>query len=148
MRVRILIWAIIAAMAAIDFMLLVANGMTVKEGWTPILGVIVLCGVSFVYRLRIPAIASTSHSAAQLATFSHVGAILTYVAMAASPFPMADALLGQADAALGFRWLEWFNFIHAHPALHLVLTLAYASIPVQGLILLVYFSYCGLRACP
>jgi membrane-associated phospholipid phosphatase len=61
--------------------------------------------------------------------------------MAASPFPLADALLSQADAALGFNWLAWFTWVNAHPALHFILARAYTSIPVQALGLLIYFAF-------
>jgi PAP2 superfamily protein len=78
---------------------------------------------------------------AQLIAFSHAGAVLTYVAMAASPFPMADALLSRADATLGFDWLAWFRFVNERPWLHLILAVAYDSIPVQGFALIGYFSF-------
>jgi PAP2 superfamily len=80
-------------------------------------------------------------SGAQILALSYVGAILSYAAMAASPFPLADALLGQADAALGFDWVAWFTWINAHPTFHSALALSYASIPLQLTGLLIYFAY-------
>jgi membrane-associated phospholipid phosphatase len=76
-----------------------------------------------------------------MAAFTNVGAILTYAALAASPFPMADAALAQADAALGFDWAAWSGFVNGRPVLHVVLMLAYASIPVQGLALVGWLSF-------
>jgi hypothetical protein len=141
MNAHALIWLFIAAIGAADFLLLAAQGMTVTELSTPLLGMLVLFGVSFSYRRRSPYLAFLSITAAQLVAFSHVGALLTYGAMAASPFPMADELLGRADAALGFDWMSWFVFVRANPKLHFVFALAYASIPVQFFVMTGYFSF-------
>jgi membrane-associated phospholipid phosphatase len=65
--------------------------------------------------------------------------------MAASPFPLADALLGRADAALGFDWLGWFMWLKANPTVHFMLAKAYASIPLQVLVLFVYFAYADMK---
>ncbi len=61
--------------------------------------------------------------------------------MAASPFPLADTLLSKADAALGVDRLAWLTWVNAHPSFHFVLKLAYASIPLQLVGLLVSFAY-------
>src|SRR5581483_5228198 len=100
-----------------------------------------VCGLAVVMQRRNPAASRLAVAGAQVIVFTHVGAILTYGAMAATPFPMADPVLSRWDRALGFDWLGWFAFVHAHPALHLVLAVAYASVSVQMLGLLVYFAY-------
>ncbi len=143
MKAHTLIWSIVAAVGAADCLLLAGTGLTIsgRGAWPPFVGGLFLYGVYLLYRRRSPSIAYMSNAGAEIVIFSYLGAVLTYVAMAASPFPMADALLSQADADLGFDWLAWFNFVNASPRLHVVLALAYYSIPVQGLILFLYFSY-------
>lgn len=141
METRPLIWSIIAATGVVDALLLLCQGMSVSVPWRTIFGGMFLLGLSLAYRRRSRYIASISHSAAQLVVFSYAGAILTYGAMAASPFPRADVLLSRADAALGFSWLAWFQFVSAHPSLHMLLLVAYASIPLQGLAAVGFFAY-------
>jgi membrane-associated phospholipid phosphatase len=109
--------------------------------WSCVFGTMLLCSLYIAYRKRAPFLARLSVSGAQLVVFSRVGAVLTYAAMAASPFPLADVRLGQADAAFGFDWLAWFGYVNANPQFHVVLSLAYASIPVQGIGLILYFSH-------
>lgn len=140
MSVQSLIWVLIASMGAVDYILFAAQGMTVTIRWASVFGSIFLYGLSVVYRRRAPPVARAATSAAQIVAFSNVGAILTYAAMAASPFPMADALLSHADSAIGFDWIAWFNLVNDNPKLHFVLALAYASAPAQGIGLIAYFS--------
>jgi len=145
MNGQALIWSVIVVFGVADAVLLPAQGMTVT-GWSfPFLIVVILCGVALVYRRRSPPIACGFAAGAQIVAFSHVGALLTYGAMAASPFPLADALLSDADASLGFDWLRWFAVVNAHPALHVALGLAYASIPVQVFGLIGWFAFHDTR---
>jgi membrane-associated phospholipid phosphatase len=137
---RLLLWLIVLGTAAADFSLLIAQGMTLAVRWSTIVGVLLLYGLSIAYRHRSAPLASVSLLAAQMVAFSYVGGILTYAAMAATPFPIADALLGRADAALGFDWQSWFAFVNSHPGLKLVFAIAYNSWPAQGLLLLGYMS--------
>jgi PAP2 superfamily len=142
---QLLIWALIAAMGAIDCALLAAQGMTVAVRWPPVVLTIFLTVLSVVFQRRNPPAARLFISVAQICAFTYVGSILTYGAMAASPFGLADTLLGRADAVLGFDWLGWFRWVNGHPALHTVLAQAYASIPLQIIGLLVYFAYADPR---
>lgn len=47
----------------------------------------------------------------------------------------------RADAILGFYWRDWFMWIQDHQALHWILARAYASIPLQLLVLIVYLAF-------
>lgn len=141
MNADALIWWLIGAVGMADSLLLVTQRMTVTGKSTALLAVVFLCAVSILYRHRAASIARLALVGAQVAAFSQVGAILTYTAMAASPFPIADALLSRADAAIGFDWLAWSDFVRAHPVFRSALVLAYASIPVQGIALIGYFSF-------
>jgi hypothetical protein len=126
--------------------LLIAQGMTLAVAWPTVAGVPFLYCLSIIYRYRSAKLATVSLLATQLVAFSYVGAILTYLAMAATSQPMADGMLAQADAALGFDWFSWFGFVNAHSKLKLLFALAYNSWPAQGLVLLGYQSVAELAS--
>ncbi len=138
-----LIWLLIALTGAADLVLLAANGMAVDwtTKWWPALVVSGLIGLAVLLRKRNPPAGRLFISVAQLCAFTHVGALLTYAGMAASPFPLADAALAHADAALGFDWRAWFALVHAHLWLHVTLFYAYCSFPAQVGVLFVWLCY-------
>ena len=136
-----LIWSLIAVTGVLDVVLFAALGMTATMNLAVVVFLAGLWGASRFVRQRNPPAAHLAEAFVQILAFAQVGSYLTYGAMAASPFPMADGLLERADAVLGFDWLAWFNWVHAHPIVHFVLAKAYASIPLQLLVLLVYFSF-------
>jgi membrane-associated phospholipid phosphatase len=136
-----LIWSVLAAMGVADVFLFAAQRMTISMRWMPLIVVIVLCGASYAMRRRNPPVGRLLTTLAQISVFTYIGALLTYAAMAASPFPMADALLSKADAVLGFDWQAWFAWVNAKPAVHFILAAAYASCPLQLLGLMTYFTY-------
>jgi len=134
------IWSLIAATGVIDGILLATQGMTVGAKWPAVTLLGLLWGTAVMFR-RIPSISLLLVSISQICAFTHIGAILTYAATAASPFPLADSLLSRADNAIGFNWPAWFDFINANPRLHSVLAYAYLSASAQVFALLFYFSY-------
>lgn len=129
----------------LDWVLLATQGMTVALKWMEVVVIAFLCGMSLAFRRHNPQVARLCMSVAQILAFSYTGAILSYAAMAASPFPLADAPLSRMDAAVGFHWLAWVTWVSAHPIFHFVLALSYASIPLQLTALLVYFGYVDAR---
>nr|WP_294550758.1 phosphatase PAP2 family protein [uncultured Rhodopila sp.] len=141
MNAQVLIWSVIAAIAAVDVVMLPAQGMTIASRW-PAFGLVVLmCSLSALVQRRNPAAARLAGAVAQIWALSDAGAILSYTAMAATPFAMADASLARWDAALGFDWIGWYAWVHAHPSVHFVLAAAYGSAPIQVVLLVLYFSY-------
>lgn len=74
--------------------------------------------------------------------FSVAGALLAYLA-AARGGPLYDARLAALDAAVGFDWKAWYEFVVAHPLLRLLLALAYASLVAQILFSVFWFSHLG-----
>ena len=140
-----LIWWVIAVVGVADFGLLAGQGMTVTLHWQAIFEGVFLYSISIIYRRRAPFIASIALSGAQLAALSYAAAFLTYAAMAITRYPMADTALAQADAALGFPWMEWFTFVQAHPGVHFLLAGAYASVPMQALVLITFLSAMDVR---
>lgn len=61
---------------------------------------------------------------------------LSYLCLASST-ALADQHLAAMDRLLGFDWLAGYRFVQAHPALAIVLGLAYGSLVYQGLYLCV-----------
>jgi len=144
MNVTALIWVVIVITGIIDGFLLFAEGIAIGSNWTPVIFCLCMAGLSIAFR-RIPPIRRLFAAVAQICAFSFVGAILTYAAMAASPLPLADALLSRADDALGFDWLAWYEWVNAHQTLHCVLAYAYSSVPVQISGLIFYFCYADAK---
>jgi membrane-associated phospholipid phosphatase len=140
MDVQSLIWTLIAVTGMLDYVLFVAEGMTITVNWGVAILPMIQYGLSRLMRRRYPSAARLFEAFAQILAFCQVGGYLTYGAMAASPFPLADGLLSRADAALGFDWLAWFMWLQFHPALHWMLSMAYASVPLQVAALLAYFA--------
>ena len=141
MSAESLIWAIIAAIGLLDVVLFAVQGMTVTLHWSAAIYLIGLWAGAKIIQRRYPPAARLASAFAQLFAFCQVGSCLTYAVMAASPFPLADALLSRWDAALGFNWPAWFAWVHAHPFVHFIMAQAYGSVPLQVLLLLIYFAY-------
>ena len=141
MSAQSVIWILIATTGALDVVLFSAQGMTANVNWSAVAYLTgLLCGSRLIRWRYLPA-ARLAEAFAQLFAFCQVGSCLTYAVMAASPFPLMDGLLSQGDAMLGFDWLAWFTWVKDHPSVHCVLTYAYASVPLQLLLLMVYFAY-------
>jgi membrane-associated phospholipid phosphatase len=141
MNVRSLIWALIATIGVVDCVLFAAQHMTIAMNWPNVIFVTTLAASSAAVQRFNPPASRLLTAFAQIFAFAAVASYLSYAAMAASPFPLADALLSRADAAIGFDWLAWFAWLKANPALHVVLAKAYASAPLQVFALLLYFAY-------
>jgi membrane-associated phospholipid phosphatase len=135
-----ILWVIIIATALVDVVLAAIAGMTLIMSWIAAGILALLCSIAAIYRSRGPALSRTATVAAQIIAFSIVAPFLTYVAMAMSPFPLADDLLSRADQFLGLNWVGWFTWVNAHQILHVLLIIAYSSVPIQILPLVLYFS--------
>lgn len=73
---------------------------------------------------------------------SAAGCILTYL-FATWAFPLQDVLFDRMDAALGFDWLAWKQFVTGHPPLHRLLSLVYATLRLQVLLVVIIFALAG-----
>jgi len=74
-----------------------------------------------------------------------VGALASYT-VAANTHGFEDFALARTDRLLRFNWINWYDFVAAHPWLQFAEGLAYQSIFVSPAILLGYFAYSGRRA--
>src|SRR5256885_1581230 len=74
--------------------------------------------------------------------FSVAGALLTYLA-AAQDGPVYDGRLAMADAALGFRFAAWFDFVASYPAVQFAFAVAYRSLAAQIVLSVLWLSWRG-----
>lgn len=139
-------WAAIAAIGLFDIVVADRIGFRFVELTKALAGVLLLCsiGIFYDYTRRSLKLADVGHYAALWVAFSIVGSVLTYLA-ASMDFPLRDNQLAAFDAALGFRWYPWFEFVHSSRLLTLVLQIAYASFLAQIVLSVMYFSLDGPR---
>ena len=83
--------------------------------------------------------------AAQLIALFAAAGCFSYV-VTATNLPLANGAIAAADHALGFDWLRWFGWVEQHPALHIVLQLAYPSAMAQMVLIACYLSLTGQPA--
>jgi len=74
-----------------------------------------------------------------------VGALASYP-LAANTQGFEDFALERTDRLLRFNWINWYDFVVAHPWLQLTESIAYQTIFVTPAILLGYYAYTGRRA--
>jgi hypothetical protein len=72
--------------------------------------------------------------------YTLAGSIFTYL-LASLCFPLVDSRLDSFDKALGFHWLDWYNFVNAHSVVKFVLVNAYTSMTLQIAFSIVFFSH-------
>jgi PAP2 superfamily len=140
----VVLWMALAVLALIDLAWCRALGLSFTN-WLPFLVAIGgIAAIGLIYGLtgRSARIAWTANGLLLWMIGSLLGAILTYAA-AALGGPLYDSALDAADAALGFDWMTWCNFIWGRPALHLILALAYVSLLPQILLSVIWFSFRG-----
>lgn len=128
------IWSVIGVTAIVDVLWLWWSGMTVAwQGVAQLLGAVgLLLGIAWFYRVtgRSDSLHYMAETAAQFLVFSASGAVLSYL-VATTSVPLMDPLLVRADAAFGFQWAGWIDWIRHHPLTHVTLVLAYmAELPL------------------
>ena len=104
-------------------------GISWYPGSAILLGVpVMLLALAGVYATIRPAplIAEVCLYLALWALFPIFGTRLSYLCYAFG-LPLADAALSNADAALGFSWVNWGVFVQSHPVLDLALQAGYQS---------------------
>jgi membrane-associated phospholipid phosphatase len=132
------IWSLIIITIAATSVLYPTQGMSVALDWSgTALYLLALYTLHKLTQRQYPVASRIAHTFMQIFVFNQAAAYLTYPAMAAAPFPLADAALSRADALLGFDWRAWFLWVQNHPIFHWALSVAYASIPLQLLVLVV-----------
>ena len=135
------IWTALILLSIVDLLLCRRLQLSFSNWERPALAGAVMAGVALFYQFsgRSAHLANMAQWALLWAVFSNAGEVLTYIA-AACGGPAHDAELAAIDAALGFDWSAWFNFLAPDRALRFVLWLGYLSLLPQILISVIYFA--------
>lgn len=143
-RGMVVLWSALAALALADFAACRGLGLSFAN-WLPFLsatGGIAAVGLIYGLTGRSARIAGMANGVLLWMVFSLLAAIMTYAA-AALGGPLYDPGLAAADAAFGFDWTHWYDFIAGHPVLQFALILAYSSLLPQILLSVFWFSLLG-----
>ena len=141
-----IIWLLIAGIgAAVAIAALFFNFTIVWRSYfaTAATCLLLLAGV-WLYKARRndPNIATILEGTCQLTAFTAVAAPLSYIA-ASVDRPLQDSALAAADKFLHFDWMALLAWMNAHPALHSIFALAYASFAPQAIITLMALAISG-----
>lgn len=89
-----------------------------------------------------PRIADTLTALAQVIAFGACAAPLSY-AVAATAGPLWDSTFHSWDLALGLDWRAYLGWVDAHPKLAIAMMLAYRSLLVQMMLVVILLGFCG-----
>src|ERR1700728_2275320 len=133
-RLDRLIWAMIAAVAAIVLAAPLLSSFSIK--WStfvsPLLASAVLAAVAWFYRRWRPdeRLASGAENTAQLVAFAAVAAPLSYLAASAN-LPLQDRMLDVLDRMLHLDWRGLLNWMNNSPTIYAALHPIYLSLTLQ-----------------
>jgi membrane-associated phospholipid phosphatase len=135
-----IIWGVTAAMAAAAVFSFRATNLSFAWETLDIVAVSVvgLMAVSCFFRRIRPAssIGFSTECCAQLMLILSIGCALSYP-LATAGFPYRDAVLNAADTWMGLDWRAYLHFFNDRPLLGTLGHLAYSSILLQLLVLIV-----------
>lgn len=142
-------WLVILFVVILDGIGLAHFGMHLSiAGLSSAIGALILfsaLGAVYTYWRPDERIVDLSHCAAQLIALFAAAGCFSYV-VTATNLPLANDAVAAVDHALGFDWLRWFGWVEQHPALRLVLRLAYPSAIAQMVLIACYLSLTGQPA--
>ena len=136
-----LIWMAVSLLAVAD--LLLCHHLQLRfYHWTPLASACaVISAIGLFYHLtgRSAGLARAAYWTLLWLLFVNAGTVLIYIA-AACGGPRTTETLAAADAALGFDWQGWYDFLAPHRGLRFALWLAYSSLFPQILLSIFWFS--------
>ncbi|WP_338831760.1 phosphatase PAP2 family protein [Bradyrhizobium sp. 27S5] len=135
------LWLIVGIMIAIDSVWLRLSGIGISFGPAFVVGLTTLAVLHLIYTRLRPnrRIAQFALTSMQLVAFTAAGTILVYLTVT-SNFPLIDRQLETADAAMGFNWLTFFDWVKDRPAIDRALDIAYDSSIFEIFVLLVILN--------
>jgi len=140
------IWLLIAAVAMAVSMSAIFLDVTIvwTSYWAPAIACLLLMGAAWLYRTwrQDQNIAIALEGTCQLTIFTAVAAPLSYIAATANR-PLQDSTLAAADKLLHLDWMALLAWMNAHPSLHVVFALAYASFAPQTILVLMALTMTG-----
>jgi membrane-associated phospholipid phosphatase len=135
-----IIWGMIAAMSVAAIVAYRSANLSFawSSNYKPLLIVLLFLVVSCCYRkLRPdPRIIFSTEGCAQLMIILSLGCALSYP-LAITGFPYQDAALHSVDTWMGLDWRTYLHFVNARPVLCVLSELAYRSMILQFLVLIV-----------
>jgi hypothetical protein len=147
-RIDDLIWAIVAAVAAMVLAAPLAS--TFFLNWTsfaaPVGACFALVAGSIVYRRwrNDPKLASALECTAQVIAFAAVGAPLSYLAAAlGAALPLQDAAFHAIDRAMGLHWMGMLQWMNEWPAVFWALRPIYSSLTIQMTLVVLCLAFTG-----
>lgn len=127
-----------------------ASALGLRFGFVPIVGAgaaaLLLIAWAYGVTARSLEVSSVAFYCAMWAILMAAAGVLSYVGVALNQ-PLCDAALVRFDAALGFHWLRWYEFVESRRVLHWVLLLAYMSGPIQIVAAVIYFGVTRQHGC-
>jgi hypothetical protein len=137
-------WAIVVAIIVIDVAWSLSAGIRIVPDPVALAGIAFIAAINLVYATVRPhvRIAAAAASVLQLAAFTSVGAVLSYLTVT-SRYPLIDRHLAAVDTALGVDWVAMFHWVHDHPVILRVFAFAYNSMMLQVGVLLVVLNALG-----
>ena len=140
------VWPSIAALALVAATWMAWAGLGVawvSAAPAALMGIgLELLAVFYRRRRPDPKLSAALSAMAQLVAASAAGAALSYAA-AATAGDLRDETLYGWDRALGLDWRAYLAFVDAHPRLWLVYTLAYRSLLLQFLVVVLGLGFTG-----
>lgn len=116
-------------------------------GWsTPLASFAILAAISTLYATvrRKPRLAELAFYSALWIALSVGGAVMSYLA-GRTTLPFADSAFLRFDAAMGFDWVLWVDFVRGNPTLNGVLRAAYDSLLPQVFGSVLLFAFAGIK---
>jgi PAP2 superfamily len=133
-RLDDIIWALVAAVAAVVLIVSAAGGFQIvlRSFAVPASTELLLILGAYFYRVHRTdlKLASTLESTAQVVAFAAVAAPLSYLA-ASTTLPLQDAAFDAMDRALGFNWKELLAVMYRWPGFFEFMRMIYLSLTVQ-----------------
>jgi membrane-associated phospholipid phosphatase len=140
------IWLLIAAVAvAVGVAAIFLNFTIVWRSYVVLItACLLLMGAAWLYRAwrKDQSIAAVLEGTSQLTAFTAVAAPLSYIAASANR-PLQDSAFAAADKFLHFDWMALLGWMNAHPSLHPIFALAYASFAPQTIVTLMALAMTG-----
>ena len=133
-------WLFLAALGALDVVWMKTAGFRAGEGFLPCAAAaagLAAIALFYFYSERDERIRDFAHFGAQFLVLSLVMIPLEYLAVSTNA-PLADRGFVALDEAMGLDWPLWAQWVGAHPPVHSILFVVYASIWAQLIVAFVY----------
>ena len=138
------VWALLALLIVVDVVLGGMEGLSIAPArfLQVLAGTVFMLALSYfyTYHRKDPRIATLTHLGAVTLAFTTAAAVLSYITVIWGR-PLIDRYLVQMDHSMGFDWITAYDWLKMHRALYVAFGLAYFSLIIQMLVLLVSLNF-------